>query len=110
MLFSVAEPGLQEQNGFTVECGVAGMPTVWVASWGCGKPVLALDAKAFLERAGVFKDADVALFTHVSNNFGVSWGQSGSNGMVSAQFRFRGETAHSAGTPWRGRSALDAVM
>ncbi len=30
--------------------------------------------------------------------------------MVSAQFRFRGETAHSAGSPWRGRSALDAVM
>jgi aminobenzoyl-glutamate utilization protein B len=69
-----------------------------------------LGSKAFLVRAGVFRDADVALFTHVSNNFGVSWGQSGSNAMVSAQFRFRGETAHSAGAPWRGRSALDAVM
>jgi aminobenzoyl-glutamate utilization protein B len=69
-----------------------------------------LGSKAFLVREGVFRDTDVNLFTHVSNNFGVSWGQSGSNAMVSAQFRFRGETAHSAGAPWRGRSALDAVM
>jgi aminobenzoyl-glutamate utilization protein B len=30
--------------------------------------------------------------------------------LVSALFRFAGETAHSAGAPWRGRSALDAVM
>jgi aminobenzoyl-glutamate utilization protein B len=30
--------------------------------------------------------------------------------MVSVEFRFRGQTAHSAGAPWRGKSALDAVM
>ena len=69
-----------------------------------------LGAKAFLVREGVFDGVDVNLFTHVSSNFGVSWGQAGGNAMVSAQFRFRGETAHSAGSPWRGRSALDAVM
>jgi len=69
-----------------------------------------LGSKAVLVRAGVFNDVDVTIFTHVANNMGVSWGQSGSNALVSAQFRFRGETAHSAGAPWRGRSALDAVM
>lgn len=69
-----------------------------------------LGSKAFFVREGVFDGVDVNLFTHVSSNFGVSWGQSSGNAMVSAQFRFRGETAHSAGSPWRGRSALDAVM
>jgi aminobenzoyl-glutamate utilization protein B len=66
--------------------------------------------KAFLVRAGVFKDVDVTLFTHVGNDLGVSWGQSWANALVSAIFRFRGTSAHSAGAPWRGRSALDAVM
>jgi aminobenzoyl-glutamate utilization protein B len=66
--------------------------------------------KAFLVRAGVFKDVDVTLFTHVGNELGVSWGQSWANALVSAIFRFRGTSAHSAGAPWRGRSALDAVM
>lgn len=69
-----------------------------------------LGSKAFFVRDGVFEGVDVNLFTHVSSNFGVSWGQSGANALVSAQFRFQGETAHSAGSPWRGRSALDAVM
>ena len=30
-------------------------------------------------------------------------------GLVSVEYTFRGQTAHSAGAPWRGRSALDAV-
>ena len=50
------------------------------------------------------------LFTHVGSDFGMSWGQGGGNALWSVQFRFQGETAHSAGSPWRGRSALDAVM
>ncbi len=69
-----------------------------------------LGSKAFFVRDGVFDGVDVNLFTHVSNGFNTSWGQSGGNALVSAQFRFEGETAHSAGSPWRGRSALDAVM
>jgi len=40
----------------------------------------------------------------------MSWGQSGGNALWSVQYRFTGETAHSASSPWRGRSALDAVM
>lgn len=66
--------------------------------------------KAFLVREGLFRDADVALFTHVGNGLGVSWGQSGQTALVSAIFRFKGESAHAAGAPWRGRSALDAAM
>jgi aminobenzoyl-glutamate utilization protein B len=67
-------------------------------------------SKAFFVRDGVFDGVDVNLFTHVSSSFGVSWGQSGSNALWSAQFRFKGESAHAAGSPWRGRSALDAAM
>src|SRR5690606_37272816 len=33
---------LLEREGFTVQRGVAGMPTAWVARWGSGKPVIAL--------------------------------------------------------------------
>ena len=66
--------------------------------------------KAFLVRAGVFKDVDVTLFTHVGQSLQVSWGQSSSNALISAIFKFKGESAHAAGAPWRGKSALDAVM
>ena len=67
-------------------------------------------SKAFFVRDGVFDGVDVNLFTHVSSNFGMSWGQGGGNALWSVQFRFTGATAHSAGAPWRGKSALDAVM
>ena len=69
-----------------------------------------LGSKAFFVREGVFDGVDVNLFTHVSSNFSMTWGHTSGNALVSTQFRFRGETAHSAGSPWRGRSALDAVM
>jgi aminobenzoyl-glutamate utilization protein B len=69
-----------------------------------------MSGKAWLVRAGVFKDVDVTLFTHVGNTLGVSWGQSGSNALISAIFKFKGSSAHAAGAPWRGKSALDAVM
>jgi aminobenzoyl-glutamate utilization protein B len=39
----------------------------------------------------------------------VTWGQPNGTGMVSVEYTFKGETAHSAGAPWRGRSALDGV-
>jgi aminobenzoyl-glutamate utilization protein B len=69
-----------------------------------------MSGKAWLVREGLFKDTDVTLFTHVGNDLGVSWGQSGSNALISAIFKFKGSSAHSAGAPWRGKSALDAVM
>ena len=192
-VFSFGELGFQEfetnrylidilrKNGFSVEEGVAGIPTAFIATWGSGKPVIALGsdidgipqasqkpgvayhdpiiegapghgeghnsgeplnitaaiavkkimereklpgtiriwsgtaeelvgAKAYFVRAGLFKDVDVALFTHVDDTMAVSWGDKGSaTGLVSVQYSFRGETAHAAGSPWRGRSALDAV-
>ena len=191
-LFSYGELGFQEfesstylvnvlrKNGFQVETGVAGMPTAFMATWGNGKPVIALGsdidgipqssqkpgvayrdplvegapghgeghnsgqavnitaaivlkkimerekipgtiriwpgvaeelvgAKAYFIRAGLFKDVDVALFTHVGNNLSVAWGEGGGSGLVSVLYSFKGESAHSAGAPWRGRSALDAV-
>ena len=65
--------------------------------------------KAYFVKAGMFKDVDICLFTHVANNLGVSWGPSGQNGLVSIEYMFKGESAHAAGAPWRGKSALDAV-
>ena len=53
-VFSFGELGFQEfetnrylidilkKNGFSVEEGVAGIPTAFIATWGSGKPVLAL--------------------------------------------------------------------
>ncbi len=192
MVFSFGELGFQEfetskyltdilkQNGFTIEHGIAGIPTAWTAKWGSGKPVIALGSdiddipqasqkpgvayhdpmidgapghgeghnsgmplqiaaalavkkvmeqqhlqgtlmlwpgvaeelvgtKAYYVRAGVFKDVDISIFTHVGDNLGVSWGDGNQNGLVSVQYGFTGESAHAAGAPWRGRSALDAV-
>ncbi|HEU4795886.1 MAG TPA: amidohydrolase [Pyrinomonadaceae bacterium] len=192
MVFSFSELGFQEvetskyltgileREGFKIERGVAGIPTAWVATWGSGKPVIALGSdvdcvpqssqkpgvayhdplidgapghgeghnsgvplnitaaiavkrqmqrgklpgtlkiwpgvaeelvagKAFFVRAGVFKDVDVVLFTHVDDEFNTSWGQSSATGLVSVEYTFTGETAHAAGAPWHGRSALDAV-
>ena len=85
--------------------GINGTLLIWP---GVAEELVA--SKAYFVREGVFEDVDVNLFTHVGNNFGVSWGQAGGNALWSVQFRFTGETAHSAGSPWRGRSALDAVM
>jgi aminobenzoyl-glutamate utilization protein B len=54
MLFSFSELGFQEvetfafltnlleKNGFKIEKGIAGVPTAWIATWGSGKPVIAL--------------------------------------------------------------------
>jgi aminobenzoyl-glutamate utilization protein B len=191
-LFSFGEPGFQEvetakycgdilrKNGFTVELGVAGMPTGWVARWGSGKPVIALGSdvdglletnqkpgiprhepfvegapghgeghnsgiplsitaafalkkvmerdkipgtiviwpgiaeellggKAQFVKAGVFKDVDIVLFSHVASSFGVAWGAGGGTGAVSVEYTFHGVSAHAGATPWQGRSALDAV-
>jgi aminobenzoyl-glutamate utilization protein B len=191
-IFSYAELGYQEvetskyltdvleKNGFKIERNVAGMPTGWTATWGSGKPVIALGSdiddipqasqkpgvayhdpivagapghgeghnsgmplqltaalavkrimererltgtlkiwpgvaeelgggKAYFVRAGVFTDVDVCLFAHVGSNFNVSFGDRAGTGVVSVEYAFKGESAHAAANPWRGRSALDAV-
>ncbi|HPW17008.1 MAG TPA: amidohydrolase [Candidatus Aminicenantes bacterium] len=190
-IWGYAELGLQEFNssklladtleaaGFTVERGLAGMPTCFVASYGSGKPVIgllgefdalpmlsqkgrvskkdpvvegapghgcghnamctaaaaaaiavkeAMDAHGFkgtikvfgspaeeivasrpyMVRAGLFEGVDAVIDNHSSSGFGTGYGVGG-NALFSTIFTFKGKTAHSAGAPWVGRSALDAV-
>ena len=66
-------------------------------------------AKAWYTRDGLFDNIDMCIFTHVSSNLGVSYGASRGTGLISVEYTFEGESAHSAGSPWRGRSALDAA-
>jgi aminobenzoyl-glutamate utilization protein B len=66
-------------------------------------------AKAYYVRAGAFRDVDISIFVHVGSNMQVTWGESTSNALVSVEYSFKGESAHGASAPWRGRSALDAV-
>ncbi len=68
-----------------------------------------LGGKAQFARAGVFKDVDVCLFSHISSSTGVSWGEASGTGAVSVEYTFTGQSAHAGGAPWQGRSALDAV-
>jgi len=65
-------------------------------------------SRTYMVMAGLFADIDAMLSTHVSDRMVTSWGVSGS-GLVSTIFTFHGTSAHSAGSPWVGRSALDAV-
>jgi aminobenzoyl-glutamate utilization protein B len=66
--------------------------------------------KAYFIRAGLMKDLDIMLGCHVGAELATSYGQPAINsGLVSVQFTFKGEAAHAAGAPWKGRSALDAV-
>jgi aminobenzoyl-glutamate utilization protein B len=191
-VFSFSELGFQEfetehylttileKEGFTIQRGVAGIPSAWTARFGSGKPVIALGSdidcipqasqkpgvayrapiidgapghgeghnsgvplnivaaiavkrimqrdklpgtivlwpgvaeeqlatKAYYVRAGLFKDVDVVLYNHVGTNLAAGWGDSAGNGLVSVEYTFAGEAAHSGNAPWRGRSALDAV-
>ena len=84
--------------------GIKGTLMLWP---GVAEELLA--TKAYYVRAGMFKDVDASIFAHVGRDFGTSWGPAGNNGMVSVEYTFKGKTAHAAGQPWDGRSALDAV-
>ncbi len=65
-------------------------------------------SRTYMVNDGLFEGMDVMLSTHISSGFATAWGISGS-GLVSTQFTFHGTSAHGAGSPWAGRSALDAV-
>ncbi|MBP8613442.1 MAG: amidohydrolase [Firmicutes bacterium] len=167
-----------EKEGFTVELGVAGLPTAFVATWGRGKPVVGFlgeydalpglsqkavpfreelekgkaghgcghnllgagafgavvglkqemleqgisgtlkyfgcpaeenfSGKAFMAREGLFSDCDVCLTWHPGSLNRVSTGSSLANNAVNVIFR--GQSAHAAGDPYNGRSALDALQ
>jgi aminobenzoyl-glutamate utilization protein B len=63
--------------------------------------------KVYLVRAGLFNDVDVAIHWHPSSSNAVTMTSALAN--KSAKFRFHGVSAHAAGAPDRGRSALDGV-
>jgi aminobenzoyl-glutamate utilization protein B len=63
--------------------------------------------KVFMVQAGLFNDCDAVLHWHPSSKN--SAGDRSSLARIAVKFQFRGKTAHAAGSPQQGRSALDAV-
>ena len=63
--------------------------------------------KVYMVREGLFKDVDVALHWHPGSVNHANPRTSNSN--KSAKFTFKGISAHAAGSPEKGRSALDGV-
>lgn len=63
--------------------------------------------KVYMVRAGLFDDVDIVLDWHASDRNAANPGTSMAN--RSAKFRFHGYSAHAAGAPEKGRSALDGV-
>jgi aminobenzoyl-glutamate utilization protein B len=166
-----------ENAGFTIERGVAEIPTAFTATFGSGKPVIGIlgeydalpglsqravpyrepavpggyghgcghhlfgvasasaslalaeqmragqlrgtlrfygcpaeeggSAKVFLVLAGLFEDCDAVLHWHPGDRNAA--GDRSSLARMAVKFRFHGKSAHAAGAPDQGRSALDAV-
>ncbi len=65
-------------------------------------------AKVFMARAGLFDDCDTVLHWHPGNRN--SAGDASCLARVAVKFRFHGTAAHAAGSPEKGRSALDALV
>ena len=63
--------------------------------------------KVYMVREGYFENVDIVLNWHPSNSNGASAGSSLAN--KTGKFRFSGVSAHAAGAPQRGRSALDGI-
>lgn len=188
-IWEFAETGLEEYKssklladtlkdaGFDVEMGVADMPTAFYASYGNGKPIVAIlgeydalpgisqvaepikkplkegapghgcghnllgaaglgaalsvkeaidagdangivrfygcpaeeifNSKGYMINCGVFDDVDICLTWH-PDSFNMLNDMS-ALAVNSVVFKFHGRTAHAAGDPYNGRSALDAV-
>ena len=64
--------------------------------------------KIYMLRAGAFEDCDIALHWHPGTENRASL--KGNLGNYTGKFQFSGLPAHAAGSPAKGRSALDAVM
>lgn len=188
-IWDYAEVGYQEYKssellqqklksaGFTVEAGVAKIPTAFVATYGSGRPMIGILAefdalpglsqqavaekvaddsrnsghgcghnlfgvgsvaaaiavkeqlaagnfkgtvkvygtpaeeggsgKVYMVREGLFDEVDVVLHWHPGNSNSANASSSLAN--TTAKFRFYGISAHAAGSPEAGRSALDGV-
>ncbi len=63
--------------------------------------------KAFMARDGMFRDLDAALCWHPSDVNEVTTGSNAAS--LQFEYTFKGLTAHAAGDPQNGRSALDAA-
>ncbi|MGB3712069.1 MAG: amidohydrolase [Erythrobacter sp.] len=63
--------------------------------------------KVYMTRAGLFDDVDIAIHWHADDENSAAARTSLAN--RSAKFRFTGVSAHAAGAPERGRSALDGA-
>lgn len=63
--------------------------------------------KVFMARDGVFNGLSCCIQWHPSSENAVSLGSS--NAMNQFEVEWFGKTAHAAGDPWHGRSALDAI-
>ncbi|MEP7268933.1 MAG: amidohydrolase [Saprospiraceae bacterium] len=168
---------LLKENGFTVQAGVAEIPTAFVATYGTGSPVIGIlgefdalpglsqqavpekspaagrtsghacghhlfgtasvaagieikklmaekkltgtikvfgcpaeeggSGKVYMVRAGLFNDVDIVVHWHPGDANSITMTSALAN--KSAKFRFRGLSAHAAGAPEKGRSALDGV-
>jgi aminobenzoyl-glutamate utilization protein B len=191
-IFYFAELGMQEfetsglmmellaKGGFSIQKNLSGMPTGFVATYGSGKPVVALHteydatpgcsqqagvvepraivdgapghteghnvnaavmigaalaikkamdefglkgtlkvfgapgeeqlvSRPYFVRDGYFKDVDVALHDHIGTGFGTVYGLR-QYALISAEFTFKGQSAHAATAPWNAKDALDAVV
>jgi aminobenzoyl-glutamate utilization protein B len=67
-----------------------------------------LISRPYLVRAGLFKDADIAILLHIGDNFATGYGLA-TYAAISAKFTFHGKNAHGAMNPWDGKDAVDAV-
>jgi aminobenzoyl-glutamate utilization protein B len=65
-------------------------------------------AKAFMARAGLFDDCDTVFHWHPGSRNAA--GDSSCLARIAVKFRFHGTPAHAAGSPEKGRSALDALL
>ena len=63
--------------------------------------------KAFMARDGMFRDLDAALTWHPGDTNEVTVGSNAA--CIQLEYKFQGISAHAAGDPWNGRSALDAA-
>ncbi len=65
-------------------------------------------AKAFMVRAGLFNDVDAAFHWHPGSRNAA--GDQSCLARIAVKFRFHGKAAHAAGSPEKGRSALDGLV
>jgi len=66
-----------------------------------------VEGKVFMARAGVFDGLSLCIQWHPSAENSVSL--ESSNALNQFEVEFFGQTAHAAGDPWHGRSALDGI-